>query len=144
MRDTLRLDPDFPTARLFLAMSYNQKGLKDEAVNELKLAIDTTGGVPLFKAVLAYLYAGAGRTSEATAILNELKTLLERQPVPAFHIALIYAGMGDKDQSFIWLDKAFAEHDPFLVYIKVDPNFDVLREDPRFESLLRKLNYPVL
>ena len=142
MRDTLRLDPDFPTARLFLAMSYNQKGLTDEAVTELKRAIDLTGGVTLFKAVLAYVYAIAGRTVEATAILNELKLLLERQPVPAFHIALIYAGLGDQDQAFKWLDRSFAEHDPFLVYIKVDPNFDLLRADARLPALLGRINYP--
>jgi DNA-binding winged helix-turn-helix (wHTH) protein/TolB-like protein/Flp pilus assembly protein TadD len=143
MHETLRLDPDFPTARLFLAMSYNQKGMTDEAVGELKQAIDMTGGVTLFRAVLAYVYAGAGRTNEATAILNELKGLLERQPVAAFQIALIYAGLGDKDQAINWLDKAFLEHDPFLVYIKVDPNFDNLRSDPRFQSLLIRMKYPM-
>ena len=108
----------------------------------MKRAIDLTGGVTLFRAVLAYVYATAGRTAEATAILNELKLLLERQPVPAFQIALIYAGLGDQDQAFKWLDRAFAEHDPFLVYIKVDPNFDLLRADARLPALLGRINYP--
>jgi DNA-binding winged helix-turn-helix (wHTH) protein/TolB-like protein/Tfp pilus assembly protein PilF len=141
MQETLKLDPDFPTARLFLAMSYNQKGMTDEAVVELKRVIDMTGGVTLFKAVLAFVYAQAGRTNEATAVLNELEALSERQPVPAFQIALVYAGLNDKDQAFIWLDKGFAEHDPFLLYLKTDPNFDVLRLDPRFQELLSRMKY---
>ena len=141
MKATMRLDPDFPTGRLFLAMAYNQKGLTEEAISELRKAVDMTGGFTTFRAVLAYVLARAGRTAEATAILDELKTLAQKQPVPSFQIALIYTGLEDIDQAFTWLDKAFDEHDPFLVYIKADPNFESLRSDERFPKLLTKMNY---
>lgn len=142
IRETLRLEPEFPTGHLFLAMAYNQKGMTEEAIAELRKIADAAGGFTLFKSVLGYVLARAGKTGEAIAILEDLKSLTPQHPVPAFEVALIYAGLGDKDQAFAWLDKSYAEHDPFLVYVKTDPNFDVLRNDPRFQVLLGRINYP--
>ena len=72
------------------------------------------------------------------SVLNELKELPSlEQSAPAFGIALIYVGLGEKDQALEWLKKAKTEHDPFLIYIKADPNFDSLRSDSRFADLMR-------
>jgi TolB-like protein/Flp pilus assembly protein TadD len=136
----LESDPDFPLAHLFLAMAYNQKGLRDQAISELEKRANSPGSRTIFKAVLGFVYGQAGRRAEATSILNELnERRSSKQFVSPFEIALIYTGLGENDQAFEWLEKAKTERDPFLVYIKTDPNFDTLRGDPRFDSLLRQV-----
>jgi hypothetical protein len=91
---------------------------------------------------LAHIYAVSGRKTEARNILAELQRLSEHEYVPATDIALIYAGLGEKDQSFAWLDKAFEEHSFTLSNVKVEPRFAPLRSDPRFADLLRRIGLP--
>jgi len=137
---TMESDPDFPLAHLFLAMAYNQKGLHDQAISELEKRANSPGSRTIFKAVLGFVYAQAGRRAEATSILDELnERRSSKQFVSPFEIALIYTGLGENDQGFEWLEKAKTEHDPFLIYVKTDPNFDGLRGDPRFDSLLHQV-----
>ncbi len=83
-----------------------------------------------------------GRRQEAEA---ELKTLLEaseRTFVPPFYIASVYVGLGDADQAFRWLERAYQDRSGYLFEVKVDPMFDPLRSDPRFRDLLRRLGFP--
>jgi tetratricopeptide (TPR) repeat protein len=136
----LESDPNFPLAHLFLAMAYSQRGLRDQAISELEKWANSPGSRTIFKAVLGFVYAQAGRRAEATSILDELnERRSSKQFVSPFEIALIYTGLGEKDQAFEWLEKAKTERDPFLIYIKTDPNFDSLRGDPRFDSLLHQV-----
>jgi len=93
------------------------------------------GGRRLFSALLGYLYAVAGRKAEAHALLEELKARLGSE----FEIALIHIGLGDIDQAFEWLEKAYNKRDQYLLYLRVDPNMDTLRSDPRFANLLRRV-----
>ncbi|HET9531926.1 MAG TPA: tetratricopeptide repeat protein [Blastocatellia bacterium] len=141
LKKTVEMDPHFPNVKLFLAMAYNQRGMVDEAIAELQEVADRPESRTLFKAVLGYIYAKAGRTSEAMTILNVLKEGRPGRSAPAFDIALVYTGLGDVDQAFEWLEKARAERNPFLVYVKMDPHFDLLRADPRFADLLRRVGF---
>jgi hypothetical protein len=84
----------------------------------------------------------SGRKAEARKILAELQSLSEHRYVPATDTALIYAGLGDKDKAFAWLDKAYEEHSFSLSNLKVEPRFDPLRSDPRFADLLRSIGFP--
>ena len=84
----------------------------------------------------------SGRKAEARKILAELQSLSEHSYVPATDMALIYAGLGDKDKAFAWLDKAYEEHSFSLSNLKVEPRFDPLRSDPRFADLLRHIGLP--
>jgi tetratricopeptide (TPR) repeat protein len=103
-----------------------------EAIAELK-KVNTEGGQ------LAYAYAVAGQTDQAQKILNDLKELSKQQYVSPFDFALIYKGLGDKDRAFEWLNKTFDENPYRLSMLRVNPRFDSLRSDLRFDDLLRRM-----
>ena len=143
LQKTLELDPHYPLAHLFLALAYNEKRMHEQAIAQLEGYANTTGGRTIFKATLAFVYAQSGRKAQAISILNELKSRsMTNQYLSPFQIALIYAGLGENDEAMEWLQTATRERDPFLMYIRVDPNFDSLREDPRFIELIKKLTTP--
>jgi tetratricopeptide (TPR) repeat protein len=144
-RKTLELDANFPPPYTFLAASYEQKGMFEEAMAASRRAVTVTQGPPKAHAMagLAHIYAVSGRKTEARNILAELQTLSEHKYVPATDTALIYAGLGEKDKSFAWLDKAFEEHSFTLSNLKVEPRFDSLHSDPRFADLLRRIGLPL-
>jgi TolB-like protein/DNA-binding winged helix-turn-helix (wHTH) protein/Flp pilus assembly protein TadD len=141
---TLELDQNFPAAHNFLPAAYEQKGMYSEAIAEFKKAIPLTGKSEwtLSKAGLGHVYAVTGKKSEARTVLDELKQASEQEYVPANSIALIYAGLGEKDQAFAWLDKAYEQRAFQLQWIKLDPRWDSLRSDPRFQDLMRRLGLP--
>jgi TolB-like protein/DNA-binding winged helix-turn-helix (wHTH) protein/Flp pilus assembly protein TadD len=141
---TLELDQNFGPAHLFLPAAYEQKGMYGEAIAEFKNAIPLKGGgePSLSKAGLGYVYAVTGKKSEARTVLNELKQASEQEYVPANSIALIYAGLGEKDQAFAWLDKGYEQRAFQMQWIKLDPRWDSLRSDPRFKDLMRRVGLP--
>jgi serine/threonine-protein kinase len=136
LRKTLELDPDLPLAHVFLALAWNKKGLYEQAVGELERIANAPGSRAIFKATLGFVYGQSGRRAEALNILSGLIGSTSSQNyVSPFHIALVYVGLDEKDKAIEWLEKAKTERDPFLIYIKVDPNFDSLRDDPHFADL---------
>ena len=140
LQKTLELDPNLPLAHLFLAVAWNKKGLHEQAIAELERIANGPGSRAIFKATLGFVYGQSGREAEALTILDALiGSTSPAHYVSPFHIALIYVGLGKKDQAIEWLEKAETERDPFLIYVKVDPNFDSLRNDPRFSDLLRRI-----
>jgi hypothetical protein len=84
----------------------------------------------------------SGKKAEAQKIIDELKNLSKRSYVPPYNIAVIYAGLGDKNQAFAWLERAYNERSFYLTWIKVDPHLDSLRSDPRFADLMRRVGLP--
>jgi tetratricopeptide (TPR) repeat protein len=141
---TLELDANFPPPHTFLAAAYEQKGMFEEAIAAFHRAITVTRGRDkgVAMAGLGHVYAVSGRQTEARKILAELQRLSEHSYVPATDMALVYAGLGDKDKAFAWLDKAYEEHSFSLSSLKVEPRFDPLRSDPRFADLLRRIGLP--
>jgi hypothetical protein len=89
--------------------------------------------------VRGHVYAVTGKRSEARMVLDELKQLSTQEYVPATSMALIYAGLGEKDQAFAWLDKGYEERAFQMQSIKLEPRWDNLRSDPRFQDLLRRI-----
>jgi len=139
---TLKTNPDFPLAHLFLALAYNQKGLHDQAIATLQQQVNRPESRTIFKATLGFVYGQSGRRDEAARILNEFKQrIASGKYCSAFEIALVCLGLGQKEEAMDWLDKAKAEHDPFLIYIKTDPNFDSLRGEPRFGQILTSIGF---
>jgi TolB-like protein/Tfp pilus assembly protein PilF len=139
----LELDPNDAGAYYFLAWPYKQKGMYEEAIAMLEKAVTLSEGVPMYVAGLGHAYALAGRNNEALQILNQLQEQRTRMPPDPFHIALVYIGLGDKEEAFEWLEKAYQERSTQLVFLKVGPRFDSLRDDPRFQDLLRRMNFPM-
>jgi tetratricopeptide (TPR) repeat protein len=100
-----------------------------------------TGNVVVL-ADLGHAYAVSGNAADARQILEQLTALSSRRYVPSTSVALIYAGLGDYDRAFEWLDKAVAERAEWLIYLKVDPRLDPLRRDSRFRQLERRVGLP--
>ena len=139
-RRTLEMDPNFGYAHWALGQAYEQKGMYEEAIAKCQRAITLSGDDPPFIATLGHIYAVAGKRSEARKILKELKVRSKREYVTTYYIAGMYAGLGEKEQAFEWLEKGYEEREVALA--KVDPWFDPLRSDPRFQSLLCRMNLP--
>ena len=94
---------------------------------------------PALLALIAHLDAVSGKPAAARKILSQLQQMSSTRYVPSLYFAMVYTGLGDKDQAFAWFDKAYAEHCDFLVYLPTDPMADPLRSDPRFSALLERL-----
>src|SRR6266404_4823951 len=135
-RKLLDVDPNFFPARRYLGLVYEQKGMYKEAIAEFQQAAKLSGS-PLMMSLLGHAYAVSGNRAEAQRILVELGQQKQRYVSP-YTIATIYIGLGQKDQAFKWLDKAFEERDIWLMNLKVDPVLKNLRSDQRFANLLQR------
>lgn len=138
-RTTLDMDPNFAVAHFELGQAYVQKRMYREAIVELQRAIELSGGSTTCISNLAYAYAESGRRDEAVKILKDL-TKHSNGFSNAAEIAMIYAGLDEKDQAMAWLEKAYAER--FNPSILLRPAFDPLRSDPRFQALLHRIGLP--
>ena len=139
-KKTIELGPDFAVSHFALGMAYEQKGQSGGAIAAFQKAVEFSGGNTAFKSNLAHAYAVAGRRSDAVAILNELKDRSKHEFLNPSEIALIYVGLGQKDQAMVWLEKAYeGRFDPVIL---TWPAFDPLRSDPRFHDLVRRIGLP--
>jgi TolB-like protein/DNA-binding winged helix-turn-helix (wHTH) protein/tetratricopeptide (TPR) repeat protein len=138
---TIELEPNFVTSYLYLGFAYEQKGMNDAAIAEFSkaMAISGDGRRPVMEAALGHAYAVAGKRAEAQRVLDRLKEASKHRFISPYGIALIYLGLGDKEQAFAWLDRAYDERDNWLNYLKVEPRLDPLRSDARFTALLRRV-----
>jgi serine/threonine protein kinase/Tfp pilus assembly protein PilF len=140
LQKTLELDPNFIVSHFFLAFLYAQKAMHDNAIAEVQKAMSLSAGDDsLMLAQLGTIYSYAGKRDEAKKVLDELHQLSKQRYVSRFYMALIYMGLGQKDQAFEWLEKAYKKRDHWLETLKVHPWLDSLRSDPRFIELLRKM-----
>ena len=139
---TLELFPDFGLAHWYLALAYEQKAAYAQALPEFRRAQTVVTGNVVVLADLGHAYAVSGNAADARQILEQLTALSGRRYVPSTSVALIYAGLGDYDRAFEWLDKAVAERSEWLIYLKVDPRLDPLRSDSRFPQLERRVGLP--
>ncbi len=94
------------------------------------------------RAALAHTLGAAGRTGEALQILNDLAELAKQKYVAPYFLAGIHVGLGESDHAIDYLEKAFAEHSHWLIYLHIDPSMDGLRDNPRFQDLLRRVGLP--
>ncbi len=141
-QQTSTAEPMFVPAHVCLGRAYEQKGSYPEAIAELQRALDLSGGDTNELAALGRAYALAGQTKDALKMLTELNTRSQQTYVQPAWIAVIQVAMGDTDQAFGWLEKAFADQSASLVFLKVDPAFDPVRKDSRFADLVRRVGLP--
>ncbi len=137
----LELDPNFMALRWMLANAYEGKEMHEQAILERKWAVENSDGAPTFVAELVGSYAAAGKRDEALRGLEQLNELSKHHYVAAYWLALIHACLKDKEQAFLWLQKAYKERSARFALMKVDPRLDCLRSDPRFDDLLRRMNF---
>ncbi len=139
-RKTLEINPGFGVGRFYLAQAYVQKRMYAEAIAEFQKLITSPTDDLETAAALGYVYAQSGRREEAQKILIEMMELSKNRYVSPLYIATVHTGLGDQDQAIEWLYKAYDARHPGLVLIKVDPMFDGLRADQRFQELLRRFD----
>jgi tetratricopeptide (TPR) repeat protein len=136
-RKTLQMDPGFAVAHYQLGQALLQKHLYVEAIAELQKATEFSASDITFTSTLAYAKAVSGKKEEAAKILRDLESRSNNGFTNPAEIALIYVGLGDKDQAMSWLEKAYEERcNPSVLF---RPCFDPLRPDPRFQNLLHRM-----
>ncbi len=159
----LEMDPDFIWAHMILGWAYEQKSIFGKAIAEFQNSITLSqggalafaavgeklargrcgvvlsGGDVLAMAALGHAYAVSGKRQDAEEVLAKLNERSKRSYVSAYDIATIHAGLGNKDQVFEWLQKAYEERSSWLVHVNWDPRFASLRSDPTFTELLKRM-----
>ena len=143
VQKTLQLDPHFAPARQTQGWAYLHNGKREEAIQEFQRALQLSGTEDTDLMLdLGFAYAIAGKRREAGRILDKLKSLRERGVVPSGSIAILYGALGDSNEAFAWLEKAYEERDPQLTYLKAGRRFEPLRQDPRFRELVQRVGLP--
>jgi TolB-like protein/Tfp pilus assembly protein PilF len=142
-RKALELDPNTAFIYEYLGLAYLQKGMYQEAIGHLQKAVGLSNGFPWYQAELAYSYAAAGNHAQAGRILTDLKSRSRRQFVCSYSLAVAYIGLGERDAALARLQMAYENREDQVAILRIEPLFDTLHADPRFQELLRRIGlYP--
>ena len=145
-RSAIALDPNMALLQAILAWAYAAQGKYPQALAEYeripKEALTVTTDNQFLVLGRAWVYAVAGKKAEAVGLVEAYKRLSSREYVDSYMVATVYSALGDKDQALSWLERARQEHSGGLTFLKVDLFWDPLRSDPRYQALLRQLNFP--
>jgi eukaryotic-like serine/threonine-protein kinase len=142
LKRTFELAPTFPEPHLWVSKAYGSRGLYPEAMSEAQQAATYSGRAPRYVAGVGDALAAAGKRAEAHGIIDELVRSSKSGHVSPFYIAEVYSTLGERDQAFEGLEKAYQLRDDELVWILIDPSFDNIRSDPRYADLLRRMGLP--
>lgn len=135
------LDPQFWIGYMQEAQVYEQLGRADLALQSLEMSAPFAGGNSKLPSLRGYILAKTGRSDEARQELRTLAATAQERFVPPYASALIHAGLGERDEVFTWLERAYEAHDVHLMYLTVDPKWDPYRTDVRFERLLTRCGF---
>jgi serine/threonine protein kinase/tetratricopeptide (TPR) repeat protein len=141
-RRVIDLDSNFGLAHLWLGQVYEQMGMYEMANSELNKGISMSENSTYALASLGHAYALEGRKRDAQMILSRLTSLASQKYVSAYDFAIIYAGLGEDNEAFASLHRAFDGREPGLALLKADPRLDHLHSDPRYADLLRLMGLP--
>lgn len=138
-RKVIDLDPQYARAHTRLGMTYAAKQAFGDAISEFQEAQRLSGPDPYLVGLLGYAQALSGNTGIAGKMLEKLAQRSRRQFVPAFSMALICIGLGERDHALEWLEKSCQDRSTYMVFAKIEPLLDPIRPDPRFGALLRRM-----
>ena len=140
VQQTLELDGHFAPAHQTLGWVYLYSGKQNEAIREFQKALELSGAADTdIQLDLGFAYAVSSRREEARRILVKLEQMHQQGIVPSASVAILYGALGESNEAFAWLEKAYAERDPQLVYLKAGRRFEPLRKDPRFGQFVRRV-----
>ena len=142
LRATLSVSPKFPLAHLWLGRAYQQKKMYSEAIDAFNKTDAALPGWVVTIAGTGNAYGEWGHRAEAEQVLNRLSEFANAKYVTPYGVALVYAGLGDRNRAFAWLDKAVAGRSHWLVWLNRDPRWDRLRPDPRFSDVKKRVGLP--
>ena len=138
-RRVIAIDPNHYQAHWFLALAYLANGQNDHAIATAEKAVAISNRAPAALGVLGMAYGAGGHKRDANQIASELLQLQKQRYVSPMAFAYVYTGLGNNDQAFAWLEKAYQERSNGIAFFKVSPTEDSLRSDARFNELLRKV-----
>jgi len=141
-RKVLEMDPNFYLSHHLLGEILLEKGQKEEAMAELRRALELAPGNLLSLADIGHAQGAMGNRVEAMKILQRLSDKSKQRYIPAFYFAEVYAGLGQKDQAFEWLEKAYQERSNYLLLLKTGRLMVPLYSDPRYQDLVRRVGLP--
>jgi serine/threonine protein kinase/Tfp pilus assembly protein PilF len=137
-RKSIDMDPSFDFAYYTVAQVYWQKGKYAEAIAQLERSQKPSRDAAEL-GFLGYAYAASGQRDAADKIMRELQMRLQQSWADPYYVALIYYGLNDLEQFFAWLEKSYEERSVWMIWLNVDPLFDRLHMDPRFQRVLRRI-----
>ncbi len=138
----LEFNPNFWGAHWLLGDTYERQGRYKEAISELKQAVALSDNNPGPLGSLGYTYARSGQKELALSLHHQLQLMAEERYVSPFNSALIFMGLGEKDQAFEWLERAYEERSRSMIWLNVEARCDSLRSDPRFMALVGRIGFP--
>ena len=145
LRSAIELDPNYWLDHCFLGRALEQKGRLPEAIAEFQRGLALDPDQAENWAGLGHAYALSGNRAEAQKTIDQLKELSAHSYIAPYNVAVIYAGLGEKDQAFTWLERAYADRSYLLaVYLTTDARLDTLHSDARFAELRRRIGLPAL
>ena len=139
LQTVLEMEPNFPRAHI-VVFAYIEQGMTQDALRDVAGWSKVQDG-PFTWMLSAYVNGRAGHKNEAQRFLRKLEAERSRRYVDSSKLVMAYVGMGDKEQALRWLEEGFSERSTALVWLKVDPAYDTLRSEPRFQALLSKLRF---
>ena len=139
LQEAVQLDSSWFDSYHHLGCAYVQVGRYEKAIAMHEKAVRLVGGSDVTRAGLGFAYAVAGYPEKARQIVSELIRESEKRYVPSYQIAIVWTGLGEKELAFQWLSKGIKEHDVWIPVLKIEPAFDPLRSDPRYELLLKEM-----
>jgi tetratricopeptide (TPR) repeat protein len=143
LRGAIDLDRTYWIDHCFLGRAYEQKGQTAQAIAAFEEALKLDPEHSEIWSALGHAYAISGKTAEARKVLDHLTELSATSYVAPYNVAVIYAGLGEKDQTFTWLERAYKDRGYYLpVYMPTDARLDYLRSDRRFINLIRHMGLP--
>jgi tetratricopeptide (TPR) repeat protein len=142
LRQTIDLDPTYWLAHDYLGRADEQNGDFAKAIEEFERARQLEDSIPENWTNLGHANALNGKREAAIQILAHVKEMSARTYVPPYNVASVYAALGDKDQSFAWIERAYSERSIYLTWMKSDSQLDGLRADPRFADLGKRVGLP--
>lgn len=142
LQQTLALDPNYLLALNFMISGYIAKQMFPQAEEVARKSVKIAPTNSSANSSLGYSLARAGKLTEARAVVDEMVRASSERYVSASAIALVFDGLGDREKAFAWLERAFQEHDPRLIFLKADPKWSNLRSDARFQQMIRRVGLP--
>lgn len=136
------LDPNFPGCHFAIAWTYLKTGRNNEAIAEFQKAVELNGRYSTTLAELAVAFAASGRKEDTMVLLKELEERFAKKQANGSDIATVYAALGDKDKAFEWLEEDISARNPRFAEFRWSPASEPLRNDPRYNDLLRRMNLP--
>ena len=138
----MNIEPNLSLAHGYLGEAYCHQHRYEEAAAELHKAQPTPPGCHFSVGLLGYCYGRGGKTDDAQHLLTRLQDLSKTTHIPALSLAMTHIGMNDTDLAFECLHRAYEERNGALCWLPVEPIYDPLRSDPRFQALLQRMNFP--